>query len=32
MMDFILKDIKNSGFDKVMLWVFEENIRESYKK
>lgn len=27
MMDFILKDIKNSGFNKVMLWVFEENIR-----
>lgn len=27
MMDFILKDIKNSGFNKVMLWVFKENSR-----
>ncbi|MGG7057881.1 GNAT family N-acetyltransferase [Clostridium nigeriense] len=27
MMDYILKDIKNAGFSKVMLWVFKENSR-----
>ncbi|MDI9216892.1 MULTISPECIES: GNAT family N-acetyltransferase [Clostridium] len=27
MMDYILRDIKNAGFSKVMLWVFKENIR-----
>lgn len=34
MMKQILSDIKASGFDKVMLWVFEENIRaiDFYKK
>lgn len=34
MMKQILFDIKESGFDRVMLWVFEENIRaiNFYKK
>ena len=27
MMEHILKDISAAGFDKVMLWVFEENTR-----
>lgn len=27
MMNYILKDIKNKGFSKVMLWVFKENTR-----
>lgn len=27
MMDYILRDIKNNGFTKVMLWVFKENNR-----
>ena len=27
MMEYILNDIKNAGFNKVMLWVFEENNR-----
>ena len=27
MMDYILKEIKVAGFNKVMLWVFEENTR-----
>ena len=27
MMEYILKDIKNAGFSKVMLWVFKENMR-----
>lgn len=27
MMNYILSDIKNEGFSKVMLWVFEENYR-----
>lgn len=27
MMNHILSDIKNSGFSKVMLWVFKENYR-----
>ena len=34
MMKQILNDIKDAGFNKVMLWVFEENIRaiNFYKK
>lgn len=34
MMERVLRDIKNTGFEKVMLWVFEENIRaiSFYKK
>lgn len=34
MMEQVLGDIKNAGFEKVMLWVFEENIRaiSFYKK
>lgn len=34
MMNYILKDIKNSGFNKVMLWVFKENhrARKFYEK
>ena len=27
MMNYILRDIKNAGFSKVMLWVFKENNR-----
>ncbi|MGL5640750.1 MAG: GNAT family N-acetyltransferase [Paraclostridium sp.] len=27
MMDYILREIKEAGFDKVILWVFEENKR-----
>lgn len=27
MMEYILKEIKGTGFNKVMLWVFEENNR-----
>lgn len=27
MMDYILKEIKEAGFNKVMLWVFKENHR-----
>lgn len=27
MMNYILREIKNSGFNKVILWVFEENNR-----
>lgn len=27
MMNYILREIKNAGFNKVMLWVFEENKR-----
>lgn len=27
MMEYILREIKKSGFEKVMLWVFEKNIR-----
>lgn len=27
MMNYILNDIKNAGFNKVMLWVFKENHR-----
>lgn len=34
MMNHILSDIKNSGFNKVMLWVFKENhrARKFYEK
>ena len=34
MMNHILRDIKNSGFSKVMLWVFKENhrARKFYEK
>lgn len=34
MMEHILGDIRNDGFEKVMLWVFEENMRaiSFYKK
>ena len=34
MMDFILDEIKRNGFNKVMLWVFEENhrARKFYEK
>lgn len=34
MMDYILRDIKNAGFKKIMLWVFEENnrARKFYEK
>lgn len=34
MMDAVLRDIANAGYSKVMLWVFEENLRaiHFYKK
>ena len=34
MMEYILRKIKTAGFNKVMLWVFEENTsaRKSYEK
>lgn len=34
MMDTVLRDIANAGYSKVMLWVFEDNLRaiNFYKK